>query len=160
MQAQGRPHQIFGINHLQLRLRLRRTRPKRRSTPLFTQIYDLAVRPLVDSAFQGARVTCFAYGQTGSGKTYTMNGNMGQGIRGLYTLGANDIFEYLASVNGKICSPSSDTWRQSCHFTKFTVESCLICWTNATNWNCGRTTKITSTSSASKKPVSPPARNS
>jgi len=53
------------------------------------------VRPLVDSAFQGARVTCFAYGQTGSGKTYTMNGNVGQGVLGLYTLGAQDIFSYL-----------------------------------------------------------------
>jgi hypothetical protein len=57
------------------------------------------VRPLVDSAFQGAKVTCFAYGQTGSGKTYTMNGNMSQGLPGLYTLGANDIFDYLASVH-------------------------------------------------------------
>ena len=46
----------------------------------------------------GARVTCFAYGQTGSGKTFTMNGVMQQGIPGLYTLGANDIFDYLASV--------------------------------------------------------------
>lgn len=52
----------------------------------------MAVRPLVDSAFQGAKVTCFAYGQTGSGKTFTMNGVINQGIPGLYTLGANDIF--------------------------------------------------------------------
>ena len=66
------------------------------------QIYDLAVRPLVDSAFQGAKVTCFAYGQTGSGKTFTMNGNMNLGVRGLYTLGANDIFDYLASVKRKL----------------------------------------------------------
>ena len=52
----------------------------------------MAVRPLVDSAFQGAKVTCFAYGQTGSGKTYTMNGVLNEGIPGLYYLGANDIF--------------------------------------------------------------------
>jgi kinesin family protein 2/24 len=64
----------------------------------FIQIYDLAVRPLVDSAFQGAKVTCFAYGQTGSGKTYTMNGNNSQGNPGLYTLGAQDIFYYLENV--------------------------------------------------------------
>jgi len=62
------------------------------------QIYDHAVRPLVDSAFQGAKVTCFAYGQTGSGKTFTMNGNAKMGVYGLYTLGANDIFAYLADV--------------------------------------------------------------
>jgi hypothetical protein len=34
------------------------------------EIYYGAVRPLVDSAFQGAKVTCFAYGQTGSGKDF------------------------------------------------------------------------------------------
>jgi kinesin family protein 2/24 len=52
----------------------------------------------VDSAFQGAKVTCFAYGQTGSGKTYTMNGNNKCGVPGLYTLGATDMFAYLAQV--------------------------------------------------------------
>jgi kinesin family protein 2/24 len=46
---------------------------------------------LVQSAFLGARVTCFAYGQTGSGKTYTMNGEQGK-TAGLYILGAKDIF--------------------------------------------------------------------
>jgi kinesin family member 2/24 len=46
----------------------------------------------------GAKVTCFAYGQTGSGKTFTMNGVSSQGIPGLYTLGAQDIFSYLSNV--------------------------------------------------------------
>ena len=69
----------------------------------------MAVRPLVDSAFQGAKVTRFAYGQTGSGKTYTMNGVLNEGIPGLYYLGANDIFEYLASVRKIISSPTSGT---------------------------------------------------
>lgn len=63
-----------------------------------TQIYYSAVKPLIDSAFKGAKVTCFAYGQTGSGKTFTMNGNAKMGVYGLYTLGANDIFGYLAEV--------------------------------------------------------------
>lgn len=53
---------------------------------------------MIDSAFQGARVTCFAYGQTGSGKTYTMNGDLKQGVAGLYVLGAQDIFGYKNSV--------------------------------------------------------------
>jgi hypothetical protein len=83
----------------------------------------MAVRPLVDSAFQGAKVTCFAYGQTGSGKTFTMNGNMGMGVRGLYTLGANDIFEYLASVKGNLSSRSLDILRRSSLFMKYTVEN-------------------------------------
>jgi kinesin family protein 2/24 len=51
--------------------------------------------PLIDSAFEGAKVSCFAYGQTGSGKTYTMNGVMSKNIPGLYTLGAYDIFQRL-----------------------------------------------------------------
>jgi kinesin family protein 2/24 len=59
----------------------------------------MAVRPLVASAFQGAKVTCFAYGQTGSGKTYTMNGDFNRNVPGMYVLGANDIFGYLSSVN-------------------------------------------------------------
>jgi len=46
---------------------------------------------LVDSAFDGAKVSCFAYGQTGSGKTHTMLGD-GHSVRGLYLLAANDIF--------------------------------------------------------------------
>ena len=28
-----------------------------------------AVRPLINSAFNGSKISCFAYGQTGSGKT-------------------------------------------------------------------------------------------
>ena len=40
----------------------------------FYQIYVSTVRPLIDAAYDGARVSCFAYGQTGSGKTYTMFG--------------------------------------------------------------------------------------
>ncbi|XP_038585053.1 kinesin family member 3Cb [Micropterus salmoides] len=37
-------------------------------------IYDDAVRPLVESVLQGFNVTIFAYGQTGTGKTHTMQG--------------------------------------------------------------------------------------
>ena len=38
------------------------------------QIFDDAVRPLLENAFKKFNVSCFAYGQTNSGKTYTMNG--------------------------------------------------------------------------------------
>ncbi|MED6257061.1 hypothetical protein ATANTOWER_008720 [Ataeniobius toweri] len=37
-------------------------------------IYDDAVRPLVESVLHGFNGTIFAYGQTGTGKTYTMQG--------------------------------------------------------------------------------------
>lgn len=91
------------------------------------KIYDSAVRPLVDSAFQGAKVTCFAYGQTGSGKTYTMNGLPNQGVAGLYMLGAQDIFAYLDDVNLEINhSLAIVTLQLAFHFSKFTVESYSI----------------------------------
>ena len=55
------------------------------------------MKPLVDFAFTGAKVTCFAYGQTGSGKTYTMIGDYkdGKNVDGLYVMAAHDIFEYV-----------------------------------------------------------------
>ena len=37
-------------------------------------LYDEAVRPLIDSVLEGFNGTIFAYGQTGTGKTYTMQG--------------------------------------------------------------------------------------
>src|SRR5574344_2036780 len=37
-------------------------------------IYLDTIRPMIKSAFNKAKVTCFAYGQTGSGKTFTMLG--------------------------------------------------------------------------------------
>ena len=55
-------------------------------------MYLECVRPRVQYAFMGAKVTCFAYGQTGSGKTYTMNGDPENGVLGMYYLGADDIF--------------------------------------------------------------------
>ena len=54
---------------------------------------------MVNSAFNGAKVSCFAYGQTGSGKTYTMMGEDpsadSNGVPGLYLLATNDIFQLL-----------------------------------------------------------------
>jgi kinesin family protein 2/24 len=70
-----------------------------------TQLYQEAVRPLVDALFNKAKVTCFAYGQTGSGKTFTMMGDPGgenkenqHPIPGLYLLAAQDIFNILETT--------------------------------------------------------------
>lgn len=52
------------------------------------RIYESCIQPLIDSAFMGAKVSCFAYGQTGSGKTFTMKGDIEKGVPGLYYLGA------------------------------------------------------------------------
>jgi Kinesin-like protein len=61
-----------------------------------SDLYSLAVQPIVQASFQGAKVTCFAYGQTGSGKTYTMMGE--SSTPGLYLLAAQDLFEYRNSI--------------------------------------------------------------
>eukprot|EP00602_Paraphysomonas_sp_CaronLab_P000228 CAMPEP_0185030702 /NCGR_PEP_ID=MMETSP1103-20130426/17711_1 /TAXON_ID=36769 /ORGANISM="Paraphysomonas bandaiensis, Strain Caron Lab Isolate" /LENGTH=1021 /DNA_ID=CAMNT_0027565921 /DNA_START=233 /DNA_END=3298 /DNA_ORIENTATION=+ len=64
-------------------------------------IYARAIRPLVDTAFEGGKASCFAYGQTGSGKTFTMMGSnpsdpaQARKNAGLYVLAARDIFELL-----------------------------------------------------------------
>ena len=41
------------------------------------EVYDEAVRPVVDEVLRGFNCTIFAYGQTGTGKTYTMEGGDG-----------------------------------------------------------------------------------
>lgn len=56
-------------------------------------IYLETVRPMIEAAFNKAKVTCFAYGQTGSGKTFTMMGK--ESSPGLYLLAAYDIFTLL-----------------------------------------------------------------
>lgn len=38
------------------------------------QVYQLAVRPLVQDVCEGLNCAVFAYGQTGTGKTYSMEG--------------------------------------------------------------------------------------
>ena len=62
------------------------------------QIYNQAIQPLIESAFMGAKISCFAYGQTGSGKTFTMKGDLEKGIPGLYLLGAKEIFSSVKMV--------------------------------------------------------------
>lgn len=62
------------------------------------QLYINAVRPIIEAAFNRARVTCFAYGQTGSGKTYTMLGDPERQVPGMYLLASHDIFTMLLQV--------------------------------------------------------------
>lgn len=62
-------------------------------TSLNETIYIETVRPMIEAAFNKAKVTCFAYGQTGSGKTFTMMGK--DNSPGLYLLAAYDIFTLL-----------------------------------------------------------------
>ena len=38
-------------------------------------VYDAAVRPIVEEVLEGFNCTIFAYGQTGTGKTHTMEGD-------------------------------------------------------------------------------------
>lgn len=97
----------------------------------------------MDSAFQGAKVTCFAYGQTGSGKTFTMNGNTKMGVSGLYTLGATDIFAYLSDVCFFILSHDSDTLQPSFPSSKFTVANYSTCSIRDQNSRSDKITRVT-----------------
>jgi hypothetical protein len=85
------------------------------------------VKPLVESAFDGAKVTCFAYGQTGSGKTYTMLGDQSNRVPGLYLLGAYDIFERLKRVEFELFRKNTVALRYGLVSMRFTVESSTIC---------------------------------
>ena len=64
-------------------------------------IYNEMLQPMIESAFNKTKITCFAYGQTGSGKTYTMLGNNhikndnGPKVPGLYLLSCLDMFNFL-----------------------------------------------------------------
>ncbi|XP_066271868.1 kinesin-like protein KIF24 [Branchiostoma lanceolatum] len=57
------------------------------------EVHQRTAKPLVSWALRGNKSTCFAYGQTGAGKTHTMLGK--RGVRGLYLLAAQDLFEQL-----------------------------------------------------------------
>ncbi|XP_036437019.1 kinesin-like protein KIF3C isoform X1 [Colossoma macropomum] len=60
-------------------------------------VYDEAVRPLVDSVLQGFNGTVFAYGQTGTGKTYTMQGQwMEAERRGIIPRSFEHIFTHIS----------------------------------------------------------------
>jgi hypothetical protein len=89
-----------------------------------------------------------------------MNGVMHQGIPGLYTLGANDIFEYLASVSNLSLSPNTGILKPNSHSFKSTVANCMTCSISVPNSNSGKTTKTILTSSDSRKHQSIPPNNS
>jgi len=68
-----------------------------------TEVYEQAVKPLVDSFLKGYNTTIFAYGQTGSGKTYTMGTHGSDDLRlqeewGIIPASIKDICEQLAKM--------------------------------------------------------------
>ena len=73
-------------------------------------IYNEMLKPMIASAFNKTKITCFAYGQTGSGKTYTMLGNnhikndSGPQVPGLYLLSCIDVFNFLKQ------NPNLEIW--------------------------------------------------
>ncbi|OMJ08289.1 Kinesin-related protein 4 [Smittium culicis] len=56
-------------------------------------IYDGAVKDIIDSTMNGINGTVFAYGQTSSGKTYTMYGDTK--IPGLISIAVKKVFEHI-----------------------------------------------------------------
>ena len=70
-----------------------------------------------------------------------MNGVINQGIPGLYTLGANDIFDYLASVHPLLRSLTSNISKPVFPSMKYTVENYTTYLTSEMSSNCARTIK-------------------
>ncbi|XP_044257174.1 kinesin-like protein KIF11 [Tribolium madens] len=70
------------------------------------EVYDVVVRPLVDSMLLGCTCTVFAYGPTGTGKTYTMVGDtvntsvdfINDPSVGMVPRAATDIFDKLSQL--------------------------------------------------------------
>ncbi|XP_044257303.1 kinesin-like protein KLP2 [Tribolium madens] len=70
------------------------------------EVYDVVVRPLVDSMLLGCTCTVFAYGPTGTGKTYTMVGDtvnpsvdfINDSSVGMVPRAATDIFNKLSQL--------------------------------------------------------------
>jgi kinesin family protein 2/24 len=64
------------------------------------EIYELCVRPLLDTLLSSGKATCFGYGQSGSGKTHTLLGSeTASGARtGLYAMAVRDLFDTLRTV--------------------------------------------------------------
>jgi hypothetical protein len=66
-------------------------------------VYHIAVRPLVEAAWEGYHATCFAYGVTGTGKSYTMVGEppLREGeersVLGMCHYVVRDLFDLVAS---------------------------------------------------------------
>ncbi len=63
------------------------------------EVYEHAIKPLVEFFLQEGKSSCFAYGQTGSGKTYTMMGNRNNS--GLFELASRDIFHWKNQIDKK-----------------------------------------------------------
>jgi kinesin family member 11 len=65
------------------------------------EVYEEAIKPLVDEVLAGYNCTVFAYGQTSTGKTYTMEGRRNEknqlipNEEGVIPRCVNHIFEYL-----------------------------------------------------------------
>nr|XP_040056174.1 kinesin-like protein KIF3B [Gasterosteus aculeatus aculeatus] len=65
-------------------------------------IYDDAVRPLVDSVLRGFNGTIFAYGQTGTGKTHTMQGvSNDPQMRGVIPNSFQHIFTHISRTQNQ-----------------------------------------------------------
>ena len=110
------------------------------------QLYLAVVRPIVEAAFNRARVTCFAYGQTGSGKTYTMLGDYNDRVPGLYLLAAYDIFCLLNNVILLMNRRNNiNTYPSHCPSMRYIVASYLISSMNELYFNLERMRKAMST---------------
>ncbi|KAK3914111.1 Centromere-associated protein E [Frankliniella fusca] len=63
------------------------------------EVFEVLVKPIVESAVRGFNGTIFAYGQTASGKTYTMMGD--QYEPGIIPQAVDLVFQTIENTNGR-----------------------------------------------------------
>ena len=81
------------------------------------ETYNAAVRPLVESCFEGINVTIMAYGQTGSGKTYTMGSVSLEAVDtepGIIPQFVSDVFQRIMSETSKVCVGGGGVCTHAC----------------------------------------------
>eukprot|EP00516_Mucochytrium_quahogii_P001112 CAMPEP_0203754268 /NCGR_PEP_ID=MMETSP0098-20131031/7882_1 /ASSEMBLY_ACC=CAM_ASM_000208 /TAXON_ID=96639 /ORGANISM=" , Strain NY0313808BC1" /LENGTH=1089 /DNA_ID=CAMNT_0050645195 /DNA_START=333 /DNA_END=3599 /DNA_ORIENTATION=+ len=65
------------------------------------EVYNAAIRPVVEEVLGGFNCTVFAYGQTGTGKTYTMEGNVDDpDYMGMIPRACSSLFDALDRLDG------------------------------------------------------------
>lgn len=62
-------------------------------------VYEIAARPVIESAMDGINGTVFAYGVTSSGKTHTMHGD--QNCPGIIPQAIKDVFRIIQDTPGR-----------------------------------------------------------
>eukprot|EP00946_MAST-07B_sp_MAST-7B-sp1_P001488 g1488.t1 len=76
-------------------------------------IFNAAVRPIVDASMCGYNATVFAYGQTGAGKTYSLTGGQQYSERGIIPRTIERVFRSQNLI--RVCVSYVEIYQESCY---------------------------------------------